>query len=172
MSLIGVLGRAESLEHIDPPGSCPCAQPVMSKASSRALWLSLWALSTPNTSLPRAVVSPQGVSHPCPQSPTLFSLPTYQDFGCVPALLRVSFSKGPDPTPQGLLYGSPGPLPMVFPSNLCHIRVFGGGIHVDSKVVTQRRGKIDWSGRASRKIKVAKLPCKLQSAIQWKLLLL
>lgn len=72
LTLIGVLGREEFLEHTDPPVSCPCAQPAMSKASSsRALCLSLWALSTPSTSLPRAVVSPQGASRPSPQRPVL-----------------------------------------------------------------------------------------------------
>lgn len=52
--LIGVSAREEALKHTDPPVSCPCAQPVMSRASSsRALWLSLWALSAPTTALPR-----------------------------------------------------------------------------------------------------------------------
>lgn len=68
--LIGVEAGEEALEHTDPPVSCPCAQPVMSRASSsRALWLSLWALSTLTTSLPRVVVSPQGASRPSPQRP-------------------------------------------------------------------------------------------------------
>lgn len=69
---IGVVGREESLEHPDPPVSCPCAQPVMSKASSsRASCLSVWALSIPSTSLPRAVVSPPRASRPSPQRPVL-----------------------------------------------------------------------------------------------------
>lgn len=96
----------------------------------------------------------------------------------MPAPLRVSSSKGPDPTLQGLLYGSPGPLPSWSSPVLCiAISVASeslgeGAIHVDGEVVTQRKGKVDGSGRASREIKVVKLPCKLQSAIQWKRLLL
>jgi hypothetical protein len=45
-------------------------------------------------------------------------------------------------------------------------------MHVGIEVVTQRKGKVDWAGRFSRQIKVVKLLHKLQSAIQWKLLLL
>lgn len=72
LPLIGVVGREESLKHTDPPVSCPCAQPVMSKASSspRAPWLSLWALSTPTTSA-RGRGVPQGASHPSSQKPVL-----------------------------------------------------------------------------------------------------
>lgn len=90
---IGVVGREESLEHTDLPVSCPCAQPAMSKASSsRAPCLSLWALSIPSTSLPRAVVSPQGASRPSPQRPVL---------------LRVQFSPPCPPQPGLRVCASP-----------------------------------------------------------------
>lgn len=157
-ALIGVMGREESLEHTDPPVSCPCAQPVMSKASSsRALCLSLWALSIPSTSLPRAAVSPQGASRPSPQRPALLRVqpcpprPPNQDFGCVPALLRVSFQR----TRTQLFRGCPMALqvpylhglPRSVHSKLCHARVFWGHVPVDSEVATQKgESRLVWKG--------------------------
>lgn len=181
-ALIGVMGREESLEHTDPPVSCPCAQPVMSKASSsRALCLSLWALSIPSTSLPRAAVSPQGASRPSPQRPALLRVqpcpprPPNQDFGCVPALLRVSFQRTRPNSLGVALWLSRSLIFMVF-----HVLCIASSVMPESFGGTcllivrwpLRKGKVDWSGRASRETKVVKLLCKLQSAIQWKLLLL
>lgn len=184
LALIGVVGREESLQHTDPPVSCPCAQPVMSKASSsRAPCLSLWALSIPSTSLPRAVVSPQGASRPSPQRPVLLRVQPSPPCFPQPGLWVCASqpcSECPLPKDQTqLFWGCPMALqvpylhglPSFVHSKLCHARVFCWG----TCMLTVR-----WSLREREKsigleglnLKVVKLLCKLQSVIQWKLLLL
>lgn len=111
--LIGVEAREE---HTDPPASCPCAQPVMSRASSSwALWLSLWALSTPTTSLPRAVVSPQGASRPSPQRPIFLRVqpcspcPPSRTLGVYQPCLDHHLPKGRNQLVRGCLVALPVP---------------------------------------------------------------
>lgn len=111
--LIGVETREG---HTDPPVSCPCAQPVMSRASSSsALWLSLWALSTPTTSLPRAVVSPQGASRPSPQRPIFLRVqpcspcPPSRTLGVYQPCLDCHLPKGQNQLIRGCLVALPVP---------------------------------------------------------------
>lgn len=182
-ALIGVVGREESLQHTDPPVSCPCAQPVMSKASSsRApayhcghylypapLCPGLWCpLKELHAHLPR------GLS--CLESNPLLPASCNQDFGCVPAspAQSVLFQRTRPNSFGVALWLSRSLIFMVFQVLCiasCHAKVFCWG----TCMLTVR-----WSLREREKsigleglnLKVVKLLCKLQSAIQWKLLLL